>query len=120
VYCGTSRSRVKPVLDLILQELHCLKTELVSPSDLRRAKDQVLSNQIIGLETTAARANVLGGQFLSFGRDVSMEERQAGIESVTEDQVMLLANALFDSDRMALALVGDIQGLELTLGRLDC
>jgi len=34
--------------------------------------------------------------------------------------VMLLANALFDSDRMALALVGDIQGLELTLGRLDC
>jgi len=120
VYCGTSRIRVRPALDLILQELHCLKTEPVSPSDLRCAKDQVLSNQIIGLETTAARANVLGGQFLSFGRDVSMEERQAGIESVTEDQVMLLANALFDSDRMALALVGDIQGLELTLGRLDC
>jgi predicted Zn-dependent peptidase len=94
--------------------------EPVSPSDLRRAKDQVLSNQIIGLETTAARANVLGGQFLSFGRDVSMEERQAGIESVTEDQVMLLANALFDSDRMALALVGDIQSLDLALDHLDC
>jgi predicted Zn-dependent peptidase len=49
-----------------------------------------------------------------------MEERQAAIESVTEDQVMLLADALFDSDRMALALVGDIQGLELALDRLDC
>jgi predicted Zn-dependent peptidase len=120
VYCGTSRTRVRPVLDLILQELHCLKTEPVSPSDLRRAKDQVLSNQSIGLETTAARANALGGQFLSFSRAVSMEERQAAIESVTEDQVMLLANALFDSGRMALALVGDIQGLELALGRLDC
>jgi len=120
VYCGTSRTRVRPVLDLILQELHSLKMEPVSPSDLRRAKDQVLSNQIIGLETTAARANVLGGQFLSFGRDVSMEERQAGIESVTEDQVMLLANALFDSDRMALALVGDIQSLDLALDHLDC
>jgi predicted Zn-dependent peptidase len=94
--------------------------EPVSPSDLRRAKDQVLSNQIIGLETTAARANALGGQLIAFGRAVSMEERQAAIESVTEDQVMLLANALFDSDRMALALVGDIQGLELALDRLDC
>ena len=120
VYCGTSRTRVMPVLDLILQELHCLKTEPVSPSDLRRAKDQVLSNQIIGLETTAARANALGGQLMAFGRAVSMEERHAAIESVTEDQVMLLANALFDSDRMALALVGDIQGLELALDRLDC
>jgi predicted Zn-dependent peptidase len=120
VYCGTSRTRVRPVQDLILQELHRLKTEPVSPSDLRRAKDQVLSNQIIGLETTAARANALGGQLIAFGRAVSMEERQAAIESVTQDQVMLLANALFDSDRMALALVGDIQGLELSLDRLDC
>jgi predicted Zn-dependent peptidase len=120
VYCGTSRTRVRSVLDLILQELHSLKMEPVSPSDLRRAKDQVLSNQIIGLETTAARANALGGQLIAFGRAVSMEERQAAIESVTEDQVMLLANALFDSDRMALALVGDIQGLELALDRLDC
>jgi predicted Zn-dependent peptidase len=120
VYCGTSRSRVRPVLDLILQELHCLKTEPVSPSELRRAKDQVLSNQIIGLETTAARANALGAQFLAFGHAVSLEERQVAIESVTEDQMMLLANALFDSDRIALALVGDIDGLELALGRLDC
>jgi predicted Zn-dependent peptidase len=120
VYCGTPRTRVRPVLDLILQELHCLKTEPVSPSELRRAKDQVLSNQIIGLETTSARANALGGQFLAFGHAVGLEERQARIESVTEDQVMLLANALFDSDRIALALVGDIQGLELALDRLDC
>jgi predicted Zn-dependent peptidase len=120
VYCGTSRTRVKPVLDLILQELHSLKMEPVSPSDLRRAKDQILSNQIIGLETTAARANALGGQLMAFGRAVSLEERQAAIESVTEDQVMLLANALFDSDRMALAIVGDIQGLDLALDHLDC
>jgi predicted Zn-dependent peptidase len=120
VYCGTSRSRVRPVLDLILQELHCLKTDPVSPSELRRAKDQILSNQIIGLETTSARANALGGQFLAFSHAVSLEERQARIESVAEDQVMLLANALFDSDRIALALVGDIEGLELALDRLDC
>jgi len=120
VYCGTSRTRVRPVLDLILQELHCMKTEPVSPSELRRAKDQILSNHIIGLETTSARANALGGQFLAFGHAVSLEERQARIESVTEDQVMLLANALFDSDRIALALVGDIEGLELALERLDC
>jgi predicted Zn-dependent peptidase len=120
VYCGTSRTWLRPVLDLILQELHFLKMEPVSPSELRRAKDQVLSNQIIGLETTAARANALGGQLMAFGRAVSLEERQASIESVTEDQVMLLANSLFDSDRMALALVGDIAGLELALDRLDC
>jgi len=97
-----------------------MKTEPVSPSELRRAKDQVLSNQIIGLETIFARANALGGQFLAFGHAVSLEERQARIESVTEVQVMLLANALFDSDRIALALVGDIDGLELALDRLDC
>jgi len=42
-----------------------------------------------------------------------LEERQARIASVTEVQVMLLANALFDlRPDPPLALVGDIDGLE--------
>jgi predicted Zn-dependent peptidase len=49
-----------------------------------------------------------------------MEERQALIESVTEDQVMLLANERFDSDRLAVALVGDVHGLELVSNCLSC
>jgi predicted Zn-dependent peptidase len=62
----------------------------------------------------------MAGQFLTLSRTVGMEERQALIESVTEDQVMLLANERFDSDRLAVALVGDVHGLELVSNSLSC
>ena len=48
----------------------------------------------------------MAGQFLTLSRTFGMEERQALIESVTEDQVMLLANERFDSDRLAVARFG--------------
>ena len=120
VYTGTSRSRIKPVLDLVLRELHRLKTEPISPDDLRRVKKQLIGNQVIGMETSASRANALGSQLLALGHPVSLEERQARIEGVSEDQVMLLANALIDPSRLVVALVGDLQGLEVAPERLTC
>jgi predicted Zn-dependent peptidase len=120
VYTGTSRSRIEPVLDLVLRELHRLKTEPISPDDLRRVKKQLIGNQVIGMETSASRANALGSQLLALGHPVSLEERQARIEGVSEDQVMLLANALFDPARLVLALVGGQQAPRLTPNRLTC
>ena len=120
VYSGTSRAQVEPVLNLILQELHRLKTEPVSPGDLGRVKGTLISSSILGLETSSARVAAMAGQFLTLSRTVGMEERQALIESVTEDQVMLLANERFDSDRLAVALVGDVHGLELVSNSLSC
>ena len=120
VYTGASRTCIAPVLDLALQQLHRLKTEPVSPGDLRRVKELLISNQVIGMETSASRANELGSQLLALGHPVSLEERQARIEGVTKDQVMLLANALFDPSRLVVALVGDLQGLELAPDRLTC
>jgi predicted Zn-dependent peptidase len=120
VYTGASRTRIAPVLDLVLQQLHSMKTEPISPGDLRRVKDLLISNQVIGMETSASRANELGSQLLALGHPVSLEERQARIEGVTKDQVMLLANALFDPTRLVVALVGDLQGLELAPERLTC
>ena len=120
VYTGTSRSRIEPVLNLVLRELHRLKTEPISPDDLRRVKKQLIGNQVIGMETSASRANALGSQLLALGHPVSLEERQARIEGVSEDQVMLLANALIDPSRLVVALVGDLQGLEVAPERLTC
>jgi predicted Zn-dependent peptidase len=120
VHTGTSPSRIEPVLDIVLRELHRLKTEPVSPGDLRRVKEQLIISQVIGMETSASRANALGGQFLALGHPVSLEECQARIAGVSEDQVMLLANALFDPARLALALVGGLPALKLAPNRLTC
>jgi predicted Zn-dependent peptidase len=120
VHTGTSPSRIEPVLDIVLRELHRLKIEPVSPGDLRRVKEQLIISQVIGMETSASRANALGGQLLALGHPVSLEECQARIASVSEDQVMLLANALFDPARLALALVGGLPALKLAPNRLTC
>jgi len=100
--------------------LHRLKTEPVSPGDLRRVKEQLIISQVIGMETSASRANALGGQLLALGHPVNLEECQARIAGVSEDQVMLLANALFDPASLALALVGGLPALKLAPNRLTC
>lgn len=120
VWCGTSKANVNHALDLISKELQRLKSERVSSEEFTRLKDIVITSQILSLESSSARAQMLAGQYLALGRPMSLVERQAEIESVTEDQVMSLANTLFNSDRMVISMVGDVQGMQVVPDLLNC
>ena len=63
MHTGTSPSRIEPVLDIVLRELHRPKTEPVSPGDLRRVKEQLIISQVIGMETSASRASHWAASF---------------------------------------------------------
>jgi predicted Zn-dependent peptidase len=120
VYAGTSVDKTRKVLQLTLQELRRLKEETVSDVELKRAKDQVKSNMVIGLESSGSRMANLARQQMYFGRFFGVDEMMAEIEAVTTADVQELAQELFQPETMALTLLGNLGSMKIERGDLAC
>jgi predicted Zn-dependent peptidase len=120
VYAGTSSDRALQVIDLIMEEFRRLKSEPLQPGELRRAKDQLKGNLLLSLESSMSRMSNLARQQMYFERFFAIPEILDRVESVTEEQVMAQARHLFQSDRVAVTLLGRLEGLHLHRDRLAC
>ena len=109
VYAGTSDDSVKEVLDLILKELKKLAAGEVKDEELRRTQGQLVGSIILGLESTDSWMSHIARDEIYFGRAITTEEICQSIRSVTRDDVVDLASALFRSEAMALTLLGDLK-----------
>ncbi|MGD0444209.1 MAG: pitrilysin family protein [Edaphobacter sp.] len=120
VYAGTSVDKTKKVLQLTLQELRRLKEEMVSDVELKRAKDQLKSNMVIGLESSGSRMSNLARQQMYFGRFFGVDEIMEEIDAVTSADVQGLARELFQPEMMALTLLGNLGSMKVERGDLAC
>lgn len=120
VYAGTSASKALETIDLILVEFCRLKKEMLPAEELTRAKDQLKGNILMGLESSNSRMANLARQEIYFGKFFTAEEITARIDAVTAEQVQAMAERLFDPDRIAVTLLGRLDGIKLTRTRLAC
>jgi predicted Zn-dependent peptidase len=120
VYAGTSSDRALQVIDLIMEEFRRLKAEPLQPGELRRAQDQLKGNLLLSLESSMSRMSNLARQQMYFERFFDLDEILDRVETVTEEQVMEMASKLFHSDRVALTMLGRLDGLHLNRSQLVC
>ena len=114
------RARRLQVVDLILDEFRKLKQEPLSEEELTRAKDQVKGNILMGLESSNARMANLARQEMYFHEFITVEEIIARICEVDAAQVQAMAQQLFDPERIAVTLLGRLDGVKLERTRLVC
>ena len=115
-----SLDKSERVLDLTLLELRKLKQQPVHESELKRAKDQMKSNIVLGLEGSGSRMNNLARQQMYFGRFFTVDDITHEIDRVTPAEVQRLANHLFRPELMALTLLGNLGPLKIGRDRLAC
>jgi predicted Zn-dependent peptidase len=120
VYAGTSSANALQVVDLILAEFARLKQEPLSDEELTRAKDQVRGNILLGLESSNSRMANLARQEMYFKKFYSVDEVIARLGEVKADQVQTMAQRLFVPDRIAVTLLGRLDGVKLDRDRLVC
>ena len=120
VYAGMSLDNTERVLQLTLVELRRLKEQAVADSELKRAKDQMKSNIVLGLESSSSRMSNLARQQMYFGRFYTVDEIIAEIDRVTADEVQSLAQKLFQPDLIALTLLGNLGPMKIERSQLDC
>ena len=120
VYAGTSAGKALEVVDLILAEFRLLKDTPLPADELGRAKDQIRGNILMGLESSNARMANLARQEMYFHDFFSVDEIIAGIDAVDAGQVQAMAQRLFGPERIAVTLLGRLDGIKLTKARLVC
>jgi predicted Zn-dependent peptidase len=120
VYAGTSAGKALEVVELILTEFKILKQELLTEEELTRAKDQVKGNILLGLESSNSRMANLARQEMYFHNFFTVDEVIARIDQVEAAQVQAMAQRLFDPARIAVTLLGRLDGVKLSRKQLVC
>jgi predicted Zn-dependent peptidase len=120
VYAGTSAAKALECIELVMNEFRKLKEEPLSDEELTRAKDQLKGNILMGLESSSSRMANLARQEIYFRQFFTAEEIIAKIEVVTPAQVQAMAQKLFDPDKIAVTLLGRLDGIKLNRQRLVC
>jgi predicted Zn-dependent peptidase len=120
VYAGTAKENVAEVIKLIVEELHVMKTKLLSEEELQRAKDFLKGSTLLGLESTMSRMSNLARQEMYFGRYVTMDEITQRVDAVTAEDVQKVAQELFDPLRIGLTVLGPGNGFKITRSQLQC
>ncbi|MGP8259022.1 MAG: M16 family metallopeptidase [Acidobacteriaceae bacterium] len=120
IYAGTSAEKTPEVIRLTMDELRRLKEESVQESELRRAKDQLKSNIVLGLESSSSRMSNLARQEMYYGRFYSVDEIIAEVEAVSAGDVQTLARQLFRPEAIALTALGNLGDLDVTREALAC
>jgi len=120
IYAGTSLESTPKVVDSVLAEFRELKAGPIPEDELRRAKDQLKGGLMLGLESSTSRMSNLARQEMYFQRFYSLDETINQIESVTAEEVCQMANSLFQSDKVAVTVLGNLDGLKLSRENLVC
>ncbi len=120
VYAGTSRESALKVVDSVVTEFRLLKEHAVPAEELRRAKDQLKGSLMLSLESSAARMQNLARQEMYFDRFFSLDELIERIEVVTSEEIQVQAREFFQTDSIAVTVLGNLNGLKLSRARLAC
>lgn len=112
IYAGASPKHVAQVLKLVSEELKRLKKDGFTEQEIARAKTQLKSELLLGLESMRNRTvrNAYGELF--YGRQLTVEEICHDIDQVTGKAVRELANDLFIPESLSMVVVGPASELE--------
>jgi predicted Zn-dependent peptidase len=108
------------VVKLVLAEFRQLKEVLLTDEELKRAKDQLKGNLLMGLESSYARMANLARQEMYFREFFTVDQLIEWIDAVDAGQVQKMAQHLFNPDRIAATLLGRLGKVKLDRAYLEC
>ena len=119
IYAGTSPEKLGEVIDLSIAEMKKIKRKGVSADELSLAKEQTIASILLSLESTAARAENLAHNEMVHARQIPVEETLQNLEAVKVEEIKAIAGEFFKTECVALAALGNLNGLKIERERLD-
>jgi predicted Zn-dependent peptidase len=107
-YAGLNPKNARKATELILKEISRLKQTRVDPNELKDAKEHTKGSLMLASESNDNQMVRLAQNETHFGRYIPLEEIANNIESVTQDDILDLAESLFQKRRFALTLLGSV------------
>lgn len=96
IYAGTGPNELPQVMPLIAEVIHSLEVTL-SDEEINRSKCQLKAGLMMALESTTARCEQLAQHMLIFGKSFTSEEIIQKVDRVQKEDVLRVAQQLFQS-----------------------
>ena len=110
VYVGTKAEWTREVVELAVEEMLKIAGGKVSGEELDRARNQLVGNTLLGLESADSWMSHMTRSEMHHGRQIPVEEIAQGVRDVTLDAVTALAREFFQPEAMTATLLGDLEG----------
>ena len=103
---AVGRDSEEKALTLIRREVERFTADGITEQELSRAREQIKSGVVLGLESTSARMHRLGSATLYQGECLSADEIIERYNAVTADAVLALARKTFIPEGLGFSAVG--------------
>lgn len=107
LFMGTKSRTTAAAIDAFYEEVNALKTNPVTPEELKRAKEAILNSFVFKFDAAEkvmrARSDC---EFFGYPLDFLLEKYRSGIEKVTQEDVARVAQKYIHRDRLAVLVVG--------------
>ncbi len=117
ISAGLDPDKLVPVLKLIARHLRRFIHTTPGAAELRRARDYVIGQIDLGLESTENQMMWTGEQLLAYGKVINAAEVKQHLCEVKAGEIRRVAQDYFRPDRVSLAIVGPLK-TETGLARL--
>ncbi len=101
IYFGSDKENIDYALELIFKEFDSLKTKKLGPLQLNKAKKQLIGQIAIGSEIHSNMLLTLGKSYLIYNQVETLNQTIREVESVTSEQLIEVANEVFDRDKFS-------------------
>jgi predicted Zn-dependent peptidase len=118
IYAGCANDAVAELIDVVVAEIRQMKAGGLDPVELRRAKDHLKGSLMLGLESTSSRMSHLARQEMYRDQTFGLDEMLAAIEAVNASDVLRLADRFFADGSLAVTVLGNVNGLQVTKEQL--
>ncbi len=110
VYAGTSAAEAPELANVIAGEMKSLAAQ-ASDDEVARARAQIKSGLLMGLEQASARCEQIAAHMFTFGRLIGTKELIAKIDAVDAKAVSRIAAKVLSQGALSLAALGPLGGL---------
>ncbi len=109
ISAGLDTGNLTKTLSLVMRELRRLRDEPPNAAELQRARDYVIGQMDLSLESTDHQMNWVGEQWLGYGKLVPPSEIKRRLREVTPREIRSIAGDFFRPERLNLALVSPLK-----------
>jgi predicted Zn-dependent peptidase len=108
-YFAVDPKRTLETTELVLNEMDKLSAEPVAAAELQGAKEYTKGSLLLASESNDNQM-VRGAQNeIIFNRDISLQEVIEKVDSVTAEEILDLAQHLFEKEKMVLTMLGPVK-----------
>jgi len=109
IRAGLNKENLDLAIKTILKELDKIKKSGVTEGELKRAKDNIKGHIILSMEDSSYIAGWLGKQELLSDSIEVLEDRIKKMEKVKSQDIIKLANKIFNLKKMSVACIGPVK-----------